>query len=533
MSVRMMPPARRAARAVAAVGLVAATLALCGCAHAPDSYGAASASDRQLNVVTTTGILKDLVAHVAGEHAHVTAIVPDNADPHSYEPSLRRIRDIVYADIAFSNYALLEEHGIIKAIDANLRPGVTNVALAEDSVRHAAEIIPLVENAALDTVWLGLAVQGGGADLGVTPSSEIELRATGVEGPGRMSAYLTGSFGDVDVYVDSSDGIDSADRLTLPANAHTHLSWAFSEPGVYRLHLAATLHRGAADEPVALGETTMTFAVGVNAADVAARIGASTVLDSGHADLAVDLDHGGFTYRRDRERHAPGEPLRRDYAAPGDVVVDVPARALHEIPPGPAHRFLGSPRDKVYLLAQAVLGKHVHGEIDPHLWQNVRNAMAYVRTIADRLAGLDPAHAADYHANADRYLDELARTDDYVRSRVEEIPADRRLLVTTHDAFAYLAQAYGIQVSGFVTPNPAVEPSLADRRRLASTIRDLHVPAVFLEPNLRSRASVLREVADEHGVRVCPIYGDTFDAQVTDYVTMMRFNADSLKECLS
>ena len=112
------------------------------------------------------------------------------------------------------------------------------------------------------------------------------------------------------------------------------------------------------------------------------------------------------------------------------------------------------------------------------------------------------------------------------------IPESRRYLVTTHDAFAYLAKAYDLTVAGFVTPNPAAEPSLADRRRLTDTIRNLRVPAVFLEPNLAARSATLTEVADEQGVRICPIYGDTLDDQVTSYVRLMRFNADSLLECL-
>jgi ABC-type Zn uptake system ZnuABC Zn-binding protein ZnuA len=105
--------------------------------------------------------------------------------------------------------------------------------------------------------------------------------------------------------------------------------------------------------------------------------------------------------------------------------------------------------------------------------------------------------------------------------------------VTTHDAFGYLANAYDLEIAGFVTPNPASEPSLLDRRRLTATVRDLEIPAVFLEPNLIARASMLTEVAKEQGVRVCPIYGDTFDDRVHSYVDMMRANAASLRRCLS
>lgn len=180
-----------------------------------------------------------------------------------------------------------------------------------------------------------------------------------------------------------------------------------------------------------------------------------------------------------------------------------------------------------------MLGKHVHGEIDPHLWQNVRNAEAYVEIMRDTLVEVDPDGAAEYRANAAAYLRTLQETDRYVEETIASIPRSQRYLVTTHDAFAYLGAAYGIEIAGFVTPNPATEPSIAERRKLTQTVRTLQVPAVFLEPNLIARSSVLTEVAKENGIEVCRIYSDAFDRDVTTYVEMMRANADSLRRCLS
>ncbi|WP_244301118.1 metal ABC transporter solute-binding protein, Zn/Mn family [Leucobacter insecticola] len=159
--------------------------------------------------------------------------------------------------------------------------------------------------------------------------------------------------------------------------------------------------------------------------------------------------------------------------------------------------------------------------------------MAYVEIIRDTLSEVDPAGTAEYSRNAAAYLTELADLDLEVRDTVAQIPRQDRTLVTTHDAFGYFAQAYDLSVSGFVTPNPAVEPSLAERKRLTETIRNLQVPAVFLEPNLASRSSTLTEVAKEQGISVCPIYGDAFDEDATTYIDMMRFNAQSVRDCLT
>ena len=507
-------------------------LVLTGCV--PSGDRTAEQSRAKLRVVTTTGILADLVRNVGGDRVAVHSLVPDGADPHSYEPTLRDIRQVAYADVAFSNYLLLEEHGIIKALDANLPAGSPSISLAEGAVKYAAEIIPLVENVSLDTVWLGMRVRGSGAESGATRSSEVRISATALEGPpdGQLVTYLTESFGRPTFYVDSTNGFDPgngyrSDTATLPTDAHSHMSWAFTRPGYYQLHVKASLITTGGAKPKESGEATIRFAVGV---DPHALPDTRTVLSAGHADVTADLDRRQLYLFADP--HGGGDLHLRVFD-PATTVIEVPNRALHEIPADPAYRFLGRAGEQIFQLPQAVLGKHVHGEIDPHLWHDVRNVEAYVKLIRDVLADQDPAGTGSYRANADSYLRQLDELDRQVRETIETIPPARRQLVTTHDAFAYLGEAYGLEIAGFVTPNPSTEPSLADRRKLNETIRNLHIPAVFLEPNLATRSTTLREVAAENGVRVCPIYGDAFDAQVRTYVDLMRFNADSLATCLS
>jgi len=515
-----------------AVPVVAALLAVAtGCAAPPTL----SAGDDRLQVITTTGLIADLVRQVGGQDVNVVPLVPDGADPHSYEPSLRRARDVVYADVAFSNYLLLEEHNVIKVLDANLPDDAVSVSLAEDAVKYAAEIIPLVEKVNLDTIWLGLRVHGRGEQYGATRASDVLLSATGMTGPGRVVGYLTGSFGDPEVYFDSGDGFDAADgyrddTAVLPADAHTHMSWSFSEEGVYTVDFAARLQVDSGARSIPIGTTTVTFAVGVPPE----QAGDGRVLDRGHADVTVDLDGGGGAGGMDLRYDAEGGGEHsQEELDPAEVVVDVPAKALVEVPGDRRLGFLGRPGTPVYQLPQAVLGKHVHGEIDPHLWQDVGNVMAYAELIRDTLIDADPEHARAYRERADAYLAELEELDGYVRDTIAAVPEHRRYLVTTHDAFGYLAHAYDLRVAGFVTPNPATEPSLADRRKLVETIRTLEVPAVFLEPGLRARSSVLTQIAEEEGVAVCSIYGDAFDDRVTDYVQMMRFNAEEIRTCLS
>lgn len=535
-----------------------------GCA----GVGVDPARDGQLRVVTTTGILADLVRNVAGGRATVSQLVPDGADPHSYEPSLRAIRDVAYADLAFSNYLLLEQHSIIRALDANLPASAQSVSIAEEAAKQGATILPLVEDRALDTLWLGMRVSGDGKRYGANRASEVDLQVVSVQGPGQASSYLTTTFGTPELGFSSHDGFDAAsdykhDTVSLPADAHQHMSWAFTKPGVYRVQFKARL-RPVKGKNVEFKTATFTFAVGVDAAAVAKREG-RVVLGPGHGDVSVDLEAGRIMLVADKQASGQAWPSAAKTAsastpspAPSDgasepgqsdvvvagaahvpghvaldpqrVVVDVPTRTLAQVPQG--YGFVGRAGTQAYILPQAVLGKHVHGEIDPHLWHDVHNAAAYVKVICAKLKQVDPAGASVYEANAARYLNQLAQLDTQVKSTLDTISEANRQLVTTNDAYAYLANAYGLKVAGFVAPNPASEPSLADRRKLAATIKDLHIKAVFLEPNLARTRSTLKVVASEAGVKVCPLYGDTLDNQAPTYQAMMRFNANSLARCL-
>ncbi|MEU6857540.1 anchored repeat ABC transporter, substrate-binding protein [Glycomyces sp. NPDC046736] len=485
---------------------VTAAALLAGCTGAGADSGG-------VQVVVSTELIKNWVEEIGAGRVHVETIVPPGGDPHSYEPSPRDAATVAGADLAFTNHLLLEDHPLIKLFDTNVPEGSPNIALAENAEPYGAKLLPLVENITLDTVWLGFGVRGQTRDR----AAEIDVHLTGYSGPGQASMFLTDAFGTPEIYWNTADGLSDEDAITLPPNAHTHVNWTFSEPGVYTLDMAATLtDAGAVTEE---GTGTFTFAVGVNPREV--RPGA-TVIDGGHVDLTADLDTGEF-FARDDDR---GE------LAAADVVIDVPTKAVEQIPDGDLFAFLGEAGDDVYQLPQAVLGKHVHGEIDPHVWQSVTNTKAYVQVITDALVELDPGGRETYEQHRDAYLAELDDLDAEVAAAIDAIPEEHRQLITTHDAFGYLADAYDMQIAGFVVPNPAAEPSARQVEQLTATIADLDVPAVFVEPNLHARASVLRQVADDLGVQVCTLHGDALPQDAPTYIDMMRQNASELSRCL-
>lgn len=501
-------------------------------------------NDGVVDVVTSTAIVADIVQNVTGDRARVTSLMPPGADPHSYEPTLRDVRNIANADIAFTNGLLLEDNSFTRTIETNTRPESRVIHLAEDASSYGINYIPLVENISLDTIWLGLRVRGTGANLGATRQSDVKLSATklrvepveeATQKP-EIAGFLTSTFGQAEIYFNSKDGFNAAndfkdDTAILPADAHTHMSWAFSAPGVYQVDFKAYLRLDANSVPKEVGATTVTFAVGVNAHGIP---GKTTVLDHGHQDITVNLDLGKIVLEGDSTDTQGGLPQSTVTTYdPDTTVIAVPNKALQRIPGEPQFRFLGKAGEETYLLPQAVLGKHVHGEIDPHLWHNVSNVIAYVELIRDEMIKLDPQGAQIYSENAQKYITRLSELDVYMRTKIADIPAKNRHLVTTHDGYGYLGAAYELHIAGFVTPNPAIEPSARDLIALTRTLQNLQVKAVFLEPNLALRANNLTQIADRLGVRICTIYGDTFDENVDSYIKLMRFNADSLHQCLT
>lgn len=462
----------------------------------------------QPRIVATTPIIADLV-HAVAPRARIATLVPAGVDPHSFEPSMAALRDIAHADIAFSNGLLLEQSALTSSIDANLPKGAQHVALGEESVPFGARPIPLVEDLSLATIWLGLRVDGR-----ASTDSTVSFEAVSATGPGDLAAFTTGTFGEPRPWIASKDGIDSNDRVELPTNAHTHMSWGFTDPGVYSLSLRATLHSPTGDAP--LGEKTLVFAVGVDPHSTG-----RSVLDSGHADLTAKLE-GSMTLRAD----APAGDLD-----PDRIVIAVPDTTTTTIPDN-RWRFLAEPGASARILAQAVIGTHVHGEIDPHMWHDVKNAIAYTDLVAERLAALDPSRAAEYRTNAATRDAELEALDRWIREVVATIPEKSRALVTAHDSFGYYANAYGLRIGGFVAPNPSLEPSALQLANLTRVLEQTPAAGVFLEPTSRSHLGELVALAHTTGKSVCSLQSDTLTDEVPTYLDLMVFNTRSIKSCL-
>lgn len=182
--------------------------------------------------------------------------------------------------------------------------------------------------------------------------------------------------------------------------------------------------------------------------------------------------------------------------------------------------------------AATLAGSEEDEPINPHLWMDPENARLYVATIRDSLSDIDPEGASDYADNYDRYSDEIEDAGSYVTEKVESIPEEVRKLVTTHNAFGYFADAFGLEVTEFVAESPSGDASPEDIAEIVAILEGQDVPAVFAEPQVHEEGEILEQAAADAGVEVCVLYSDSLDDEVTSYIAMMRFNANELARCL-
>ncbi|MGQ3074725.1 MAG: metal ABC transporter substrate-binding protein [Ferrovibrionaceae bacterium] len=171
---------------------------------------------------------------------------------------------------------------------------------------------------------------------------------------------------------------------------------------------------------------------------------------------------------------------------------------------------------------------HGHGKkvTDPHAWQNALNGQIYARNIAEGLARVDPEGAATYRANAESYAAELKTLDGWVKAEIATVPAAQRKVITSHDAFGYLAAAYGITILSPQGISTEAEPSAKDVARLIRQIRKEKVKAVFIENMTDPR--LIQQIARETGAVVGgTLYSDALSpagGPADTYIKMFRYN---------
>ena len=177
---------------------------------------------------------------------------------------------------------------------------------------------------------------------------------------------------------------------------------------------------------------------------------------------------------------------------------------------------------------------HGHGIHDPHFWFDPLRVKRAVTDIAARLAVLDPDRGDVYRANASAYSARLDELHVWTEEQIGAVPADRRLLVTSHDSLGYFAELYGFEVVGVILSfTTDVDPSPSDLAHLVDDVKEYGVPAVFGETTVSERLAT--SLATEAGLTLVRLYSGSLGTEgsgAETYIDMVRTNVGRIVEAL-
>ena len=202
-------------------------------------------------------------------------------------------------------------------------------------------------------------------------------------------------------------------------------------------------------------------------------------------------------------------------------------------------------RNPVFAVSETILeqGDYVISDgadhLDPHIWMDVRGWIEATEVVAKALAGHDPEGASTYATNAAAYTAELEKLDAYAKQVIASIPAEKRVLVTAHDAFHYMARAYGIEVRGIQGISTESEAGVRDIEKLVTFLAERRIPAIFVETSVSDKnVRALAEGAAAKGHEVViggELFSDAMGAAGTyegTYIGMIDHNATTIARAL-
>lgn len=196
---------------------------------------------------------------------------------------------------------------------------------------------------------------------------------------------------------------------------------------------------------------------------------------------------------------------------------------------------LGDFLDKNLLIESENFG----GNYDPHIWFNVELYKKMADKVAEVLAQADPKNANFFFENNSNYQKELSELDKYIRTKIESLAQEKRILVTAHDAFGYFGKEYGFQVLGLQGISTSTEAGVKDVQRLRNFIIENEIKAIFIESSVpRRNIEALQNAVAKEG-KTIEIGGSLFsdalgnlETREGTYIGMFKYNVDTIVESL-
>ena len=186
--------------------------------------------------------------------------------------------------------------------------------------------------------------------------------------------------------------------------------------------------------------------------------------------------------------------------------------------------------DVIYLEGQNEKGKE-----DPHAWLNLENGMIYAKNIAKQLEAKDPKNKDFYEANLKTYLEKLSKLDKESKDKFNNIPAEKKMIVTSEGAFKYFSKAYNVPSAYIWEINTEEEGTPDQIKTLVEKLRKTKVPSLFVESSVDERP--MQTVSKDTNI---PIFEKIFTDSIAEpgqngdsYYSMMKWNLDKISEGLA
>ncbi|MEE9437477.1 MAG: zinc ABC transporter substrate-binding protein, partial [Saprospiraceae bacterium] len=193
---------------------------------------------------------------------------------------------------------------------------------------------------------------------------------------------------------------------------------------------------------------------------------------------------------------------------------------------------------KVYTITQGVKpiqSDQYHNASDPHAWMSASNGLIYIQNIKDALIENDPSNKTYYLNNYRKYRQKITALDAYIQEEINKIPKEKKMLVTSHDAFAYYGKRYKIKLNALKGISTEAETQTADMVRVAEAIKATGVPAIFIESTINPK--VIQQIATDNDVAIGgELFADSIgdeDSDAHSYYDMLKHNTDVIVSALS
>lgn len=183
---------------------------------------------------------------------------------------------------------------------------------------------------------------------------------------------------------------------------------------------------------------------------------------------------------------------------------------------------------------QAIESKEHKNATDPHAWMDAENGLVYIKNIKDALVSADPIHAESYEKNYTIYSNKIKSLHQYIQKKINSIPEKKRILITSHDAFSYFGNKYGMEVISMMGVSTEADAQTSDMERVVEAIQNNKVPAIFVESTINPK--LLQQVSKDQKVKIGgSLYADSIGEEGTDgnsYYGMLKHNADVISSGL-